>query len=75
MHFLTQLLLLVGIFAVGWWIYRLIKGNPSAFSRENLGPNDDDDDENIHVRRGSAATTTQHGPRKNDSTKLDNNQL
>ena len=37
MHFLTQLLLLVGIFAVGWWIYRIIKGNPSAFSRENLG--------------------------------------
>ncbi len=37
MHLLTQVLLLVGVLAIGWWIYRIIKVNPSSFSKESLG--------------------------------------
>lgn len=33
----TLLLFLVGAALVGWLLYRQIRGNPQAFSRENLG--------------------------------------
>lgn len=33
----TQLLFLLGIVLLGWLLYRQIKHNPQAFSREQLG--------------------------------------
>ncbi len=37
MHLWEQILLVVGMLGVGFWIYTLIKHNPGLFSKENLG--------------------------------------
>jgi hypothetical protein len=34
---LTKLLTIVGLLLLVWVLYRGVKGNPQAFSRENLG--------------------------------------
>ena len=32
-----QILLIIGMFAIAWWIITIIKRNPGAFSKKNLG--------------------------------------
>lgn len=34
---LTNILTIVGVLLLIWVLYRAVKGNPQAFSRENLG--------------------------------------
>ena len=37
MHVWEQIFLVLGMVAVGWWTYTIIKRNPDSFSKENLG--------------------------------------
>lgn len=37
MHVLEQIIILIGMVAIGFWTYKIIKNNPGAFSKENMG--------------------------------------